>query len=85
MRSRTLSLALLIDREDDRVGGRIKIKTDHIPAFLGELRIIRQLERLDAVRRQLMRLKDALLQFPGGADFCSTGFYGWRTSRGSTQ
>ena len=32
-----LDLALLIDREDDRMGGRIDIEADDVFEFLGEL------------------------------------------------
>src|SRR5215475_14041094 len=38
-----LDLALLIDREDDGMGGRVDIETDHVPELVGELRIVRQL------------------------------------------
>ena len=55
-----LDLALLIDREDHGVGGRIDVKTHHIPELLGKFRIVRQLEGLDAVRRELVCIKDAL-------------------------
>ena len=37
----SLDLALLVDREDDGVGGRVDIETDHIPELVGELRIVR--------------------------------------------
>jgi len=33
----SLDLALLVDREDDGVGGRVDIETDHIPELVGEL------------------------------------------------
>src|SRR6266511_3668002 len=55
-----LDLALLIDREDDGMGGRVDIETDHIPELVGELRIVRQLECPDTVRREMVGLKDAL-------------------------
>jgi hypothetical protein len=42
------------------VGGRVDIEADHIPELRGELRILRQLERPDAVRCELVCLKDAL-------------------------
>src|SRR5262249_24261346 len=32
----SLDLALLVDREDDGVGGRVDIETDHIPELVGE-------------------------------------------------
>ena len=55
-----LDLALLVDREDDGVGGRIDVEADHVLELLGELRIVRQLERADAVRRELVGIEDAL-------------------------
>src|SRR5258705_6526658 len=55
-----LDLALLVDREDDRVGGRVDIETDHILELLGEPRIVRQLERSDTVRCKLVGLQNAL-------------------------
>ena len=55
-----LDLALLIDRKDDRVGGRIDIETDHILELFGELWIVRQLERSDTVRCKLVGLQHAL-------------------------
>src|SRR6516162_3948179 len=56
----SLDLALLVDREDDGVGGRVDIETDHIPELVGELRIVRQLECPDTMRRELVGLEDAL-------------------------
>src|SRR5258708_1323446 len=56
----SLDLALLVDREDDGVGGRVDIETDHIPELVGELRIVRYLECPDTVRRELVGLDDAL-------------------------
>jgi hypothetical protein len=55
-----LDLALLVDREDDRMGGRIDLEADDVFEFLGELRVVRQLERADAMRRELVGLKDTL-------------------------
>ena len=55
-----LDLALLVDREDDGMGGRIDVEADDVLEFLGELRVVRQLERPDAMRRELVRLQDAL-------------------------
>ena len=55
-----LDLALLVDREDDRMGGRIDVEADDVLELLGELRVVRQLERSDAMRRELVGLKDAL-------------------------
>ena len=36
-----LDLALLINREDDGVGGRIDIEADDVPELLGKVRIVR--------------------------------------------
>ena len=55
-----LDLALLIDREDDGVGGRIDIETDDVPELLGKFRVLRQLECPDTVRRELVGLQDTL-------------------------
>src|SRR3979409_2339582 len=55
-----LDLALLVDREDDRMGGRIDVEADDVFEFLGELRVVRQLERADAMRRELVGLEDTL-------------------------
>jgi hypothetical protein len=49
-----LDLALLVDREDDRMGGWIDVEADDVFEFLGELRVVRQLERADAMRRELV-------------------------------
>ena len=42
------------------MGGRIDIETNHVSELLGELRIGRQLERPDAMRRELVGLENAL-------------------------
>jgi hypothetical protein len=55
-----LDLALLVDREDDRMGGRIDVEADDVFELLGELRVRRQLERADAMRRELVSLEDTL-------------------------
>ena len=55
-----LDLALLVDREDDGMGGRIDVEADDVLELLGELRVVRQLEGPDAVRRELVGLQDAL-------------------------
>src|ERR1700682_2533686 len=52
--------SLLVDREDDRMGGRIDVEADDVFEFLGELRVVRQLERADAMRRELVGLEDTL-------------------------
>jgi hypothetical protein len=49
-------LALFIDREDDRVLGRVDIEAGNVLEFNRELRIVRQLERADAMRGELMRV-----------------------------
>ena len=56
-----LDLALLVDREDDRMGGRIDVEADDVFELLGELRVRRQLERADAMRRELVSFEDTLL------------------------
>jgi hypothetical protein len=55
-----LNLAFLVDRENDRMGGRIDVEADHILELLREFRIGRQLEHADAMRRELVGLKDPL-------------------------
>src|SRR5262249_42576172 len=55
-----LDLALFVDREDDRMGRRIDVETNNILEFFRELRIVRQLEGADAMRRKLVGLKNAL-------------------------
>src|SRR6516165_9442201 len=47
--------SLLIDAEDERSAGRGKVETDDIAYLVDEQRIIRQLERLAAVRLQAER------------------------------
>src|SRR5690606_9784596 len=47
-----LNLALFVDRENDRMGGRIDIEANDVFEFLGELRIVRQLEPADTMRRE---------------------------------
>src|SRR6266542_6215901 len=43
-----LDLALLVDRENDGMGGRVDVEADDVPELRGELRVVRQLERPDA-------------------------------------
>ena len=45
-----LDLALLVNREDDGVGGRIDIEADDVLELLDKLRVLRQFERPDTVR-----------------------------------
>lgn len=40
------------------MGGRIDIEADDVLEFLGELRVVRQLERTDAMRRELVGFED---------------------------
>src|SRR6266536_2302136 len=84
-------LALLVYRENDGVGGRVDIKADHFSELLGELRVVQQLERPDAVRRELVGLEDAvhrpqadtrrLRQHPAGP---VRGFSGGPVTRSTT-
>ena len=50
-----LDLALLIDAEDEGSVRRGKVKADNIAYLVDEWRIVRQLERLAAVRLQAER------------------------------
>ena len=47
---------LLIDREHDRMGRQIDAEANHVHHFLGELRILGELEGADAVWLKAMRL-----------------------------
>ena len=49
-----LDLALFVNREDDRMSGRVDVEADNVLEFLCELRIVRQLERPDAIGGELM-------------------------------
>jgi hypothetical protein len=42
------------------MGGRINVKADDVFEFLGELRVVRQLERADAMLRELVGIEDTL-------------------------
>jgi hypothetical protein len=53
-------LALLVDQKDDGMGGRIDVEADDVFELFGELRVVRQFERSDAVRHELVGLEDAL-------------------------
>ncbi len=55
-----LNLALLVDRQDHRIVGRIEIEPHNIDDFLGELGIVRQLEGARQMRLEAMRLPDPL-------------------------
>src|SRR5436190_15737063 len=55
-----LDLALLVDREDDRMGGGIEVEANNVFELLGERRVVREFECPDAVRGELMGLENAL-------------------------
>src|SRR5580700_6302929 len=55
-----LNLALLVDRQDDGVGGRIDIEPDDVAQFVDEARIVGQLELAPPVRLQTVGAPDAL-------------------------
>ena len=55
-----LDLALLVDRENQRLVRRIEIETDDIAHLLDEVLVIRQLEGLHQVRLEAVRLPDPL-------------------------
>ena len=42
------------------MGGRIDIEADDVLEFLGELRVVRQLERADAMRCELVGFENTL-------------------------
>src|ERR1035438_4319910 len=55
----SLNLTLLIYGKDQRMFWRIEIQTNNGLQFFGEMRIVADLEALDAVRLQSMRTPDA--------------------------
>ena len=55
-----LDLRLFVDREDDGMGGRIDIKPDHVAQLVDELRVVGELELLNSVWLETMRVPDAL-------------------------
>ena len=55
-----LNLALLIDRHDDGVVGRIDVEADDLVQFGGKLRIVGQLELTHPVRLEAMSTPDPL-------------------------
>ena len=63
-----LDLALLVDRENQRLVRRIEIETDDIAHLLDEVLVIRQLEGLHQVRLEAVRLPDPLHAGVGEAD-----------------
>ena len=63
-----LDLALLVDRDDHRVLGRVHVEADNVLDLLGELGIVGALEGANAVRLQPMRLPQALNGAQADAD-----------------
>ena len=55
-----LNLAFFIDAQHQRMFGRVQIQPDDVDDFLGKLRIVRDLERLGAMRLQAIRLPHAM-------------------------
>ena len=55
-----LDLALLVERQHDRVGGRVDIEPDHVPELLDEPGVVRELELAHAMRLETMGAPDAL-------------------------
>ena len=55
-----LDLALLVEREDQAVGGRIDIQPDDVAQLLGERRIVRALEGAQAMRLEVVLGPDPL-------------------------
>ena len=83
-----LDLALLIDREDDGMGGRIDIKADDVARLVDKLRVGGELELVHPVRLKAVRAPDALdgtradiddLRHHGGGP---VGRLGWRVGLG---
>jgi hypothetical protein len=52
--------SFLVDRENDGMGRWIDVEADHILELLRELRIGRQLEHANKMRRELVGLEDPL-------------------------
>ena len=65
-----LDLALLVDRDDHRVLGRVHVEADDVLDLLGELGIVGALEGANGVRLQPVRLPQAL----NGAQADADGF-----------
>ena len=57
-----LDLALLIDREDYRMGGRIDIKADDVAQLADKLRVGGELELFHPVRLKAVRTPDAWME-----------------------
>jgi hypothetical protein len=62
-----LNLRLFVDREHDRVLGRIDVQPDDVRALGGKVGIARALEGADAVRLQVVGLPDTLHRTQGDA------------------
>src|SRR4029078_7016702 len=60
----SLDLALLINREHDRMGGRVDVEPDNVLELFRKLRVIRQLEGPDAMRSAVMSLQAAMHRTP---------------------
>ena len=71
-----LDLALLVDRDDHRVLGRVHVEADDVLDLLGELGIVGALEGANAVRLQPMRLPQALHGAQADADSFGHGAAG---------
>ncbi len=68
-----LDLALLVERQDDRMGGRVDVEADNVTQLLDEERIVRELELPYAMRPQTVSAPDALDR--AGADPDLTGHH----------
>ena len=55
-----LDLCLLVDREDNSLVGRIEVEADDVLDLLSELRIVADLEALEAMRLQIRSRPNAL-------------------------
>jgi len=71
-----LNLALLVDRDDHRVLGRVHIEADDVFDFGREIGIVGALEGADAMRLQPMRLPQALDRAQADADGFGRGAAG---------
>ena len=71
-----LDLRLLVDRQHHRMSRRIDIQANDIGEFLGECRVVRQLEAPPAVRAETVGLPDRLHRRGG-----DTGRRGHRAQR----
>jgi hypothetical protein len=66
-----LDLALLVERQDDSMGGRRDIKADDVAEFVDELRIIGKLELPNPVRLEAMGAPDPVNRTGADARFAS--------------